>query len=338
MESLIASKVANLKGVDGAISASGNIITSSTRKTGKQKKSKSSATVASTDLTSGKGELAPIAASILMRILYAARYARFDLLRATNRLTSYVHFWDADCDKRLHRIMQYLQHSVNFRMFGWVGDSACDVGMHTYADSDFAGCPRTLRSTSGAQLQMEGRFTRFPLMARSIRQPCVSYSTPEAEICALNLAYRTMSLPALDIMDYLLPPNYKCIFHEDNTACIQVIVSGKNPTMRYLSRTHGINIVFLHENLGLKHDNNPHQIIYTDTKKMVADIHTKPFTNKARWDHALDLGNTSELEGIKRLVDLHRDEWGVSEVNPTMKASNSSAPDYVLEHNQGRWN
>ena len=136
-------------------------------------------------LRTDKGELGSIAARILMRILYAARMARYDLLRATNRLTSYIHFWDEDCDKRLHRLIQYIHETVNFRMFGWVGDKTCDIGFHTYSDADFAGCPRTLRSTSGAQLQLEGKFTRFPIMAKSIRQPCLSYSTPESEnMCA----------------------------------------------------------------------------------------------------------------------------------------------------------
>ena len=109
-----------------------------------------------------------------MEILDAARYARFDLLRAVNRLTSYVHFWDVDCDKRLHRVIQYIACTLHHRQVGFVGNKASELGIHTYADADFAGCARTLRSTSGAQLQVEGSFTCFPVMAHSIRQSLVS--------------------------------------------------------------------------------------------------------------------------------------------------------------------
>ena len=37
------------------------------------------------------------------------------------------------------------------------------------------------------------------------------------------------------------------IMFEDNTATIQIIKTGKNPTMRHLLRHQGINIRFLHE-------------------------------------------------------------------------------------------
>ena len=44
------------------------------------------------------GELAPIASKVLMKILYAARMARYDLLRATCYLATRITKWDASCD------------------------------------------------------------------------------------------------------------------------------------------------------------------------------------------------------------------------------------------------
>jgi hypothetical protein len=49
-------------------------------------------------------ELAPIASKLLMKILYAARMARYDLLRATCYLATRITKWDATCDKMLHRL------------------------------------------------------------------------------------------------------------------------------------------------------------------------------------------------------------------------------------------
>ena len=55
-----------------------------------------------------KGKLAPIAGSVLMKLLFAARMARFDLLRAVQGLASRVTKWSVDCDKALHRFVCYV--------------------------------------------------------------------------------------------------------------------------------------------------------------------------------------------------------------------------------------
>ena len=54
-------------------------------------------------------------------------------------------------------------------------------------------------------------------------------------------------IPALDMCDKILPVGYDAIFHEANQAMIRVIETGRNPTMRYLHRTHRISIATLHE-------------------------------------------------------------------------------------------
>ena len=54
-----------------------------------------------------RGELQPIASRVLMKVLFAACMARFDLLRATQGLASRVTKWSPDCDKSLHRLMCY---------------------------------------------------------------------------------------------------------------------------------------------------------------------------------------------------------------------------------------
>ena len=55
-----------------------------------------------------KGKLAPIASRVLMKLLFAARMARFDLPRAVQGLASRVTKWSADCDKALRRLMCYV--------------------------------------------------------------------------------------------------------------------------------------------------------------------------------------------------------------------------------------
>ena len=47
---------------------------------------------------STSGQLQPIAARVLMKVLYAARVCRFDLLRAVCSLATKVTMWDSSCD------------------------------------------------------------------------------------------------------------------------------------------------------------------------------------------------------------------------------------------------
>ena len=57
--------------------------------------------------------LASIPACILMRILYAARLARYDLLRITCKLAARISKWTAYDDKRLLRLIRYIHSSLD---------------------------------------------------------------------------------------------------------------------------------------------------------------------------------------------------------------------------------
>ena len=67
-----------------------------------------------------RGHLAPHAASVLMKLLYGARIARFDLLRQVNRLARNVHRWTDSDDRGLHHLMCYVHHTKHWRMVGWL--------------------------------------------------------------------------------------------------------------------------------------------------------------------------------------------------------------------------
>ena len=51
--------------------------------------------------TNDQQSLQPIATKVLMKILYAARLARFDLLRAIGMLSTMITKWDSFCDQKL---------------------------------------------------------------------------------------------------------------------------------------------------------------------------------------------------------------------------------------------
>ena len=69
------------------------------------------------------GKLQPVASKILMKILFAARMARFDLLRATQSLASRVTKWSVECDVALHRLVAYINCTKHHFLEGFIGDS-----------------------------------------------------------------------------------------------------------------------------------------------------------------------------------------------------------------------
>ena len=133
-----------------------------------------------------RGHLAPHAASVLMKLLYGARIARFDLLRQVNRLARNVRRWTDSDDRGLHHLMCYVHHTKH---------CAWSVGLEILWTMCTWPCMRTLTLRDAltccvppavGHLNIQGPNTRFPLSGSSFRQGCVSHSTPEAEIVAID--------------------------------------------------------------------------------------------------------------------------------------------------------
>ena len=68
-------------------------------------------------------------------------------------------------------------------------------------------------------------------------------------------------------------------FKEDNQAMIQIMKSGRNPTLRHLHRTHKISMCWLMERFA-----DPSiALAYIQSEKQCADIFTKPFADALKW-------------------------------------------------------
>ena len=170
-----------------------------------------------------EGLLAPIACKVLMKMMYGARLARFALLRPIAALASKITKWDTVCGRMLHRLVCYINSSLDYKLKGHIGDSSKDLNLILFSDADFAGCLDTAKSTSGVFIALTGPNSFFPLNAISEKQSCVSHSTPEAEIVAAGLAIRTEGLPALQLWDMVLERPMKLVFQENNQATIQIL-------------------------------------------------------------------------------------------------------------------
>ena len=73
---------------------------------------------------------------------------------------------------------------------------------------------------------------------------------------------------------------------EDNEAVIEMIIKGRSPTMRHVSRTHRVALDWLFDRINL---DSKIQIEYIDTKTQLADILTKGNFTRDEWNHLLNL-------------------------------------------------
>ena len=104
---------------------------------------------------------------------------------------------------------------------------------------------------------------------------------------------------------------------EDNEAVIKMIMKGRSPTMRHVSRTHRVALDWLFDRINL----DPKiQIKYIDTKNQLADILTKGNFTRDEWNHLLTLFNIShfalQLASLRWQNELNKNqEKNVSQPN-----------------------
>ena len=121
-----------------------------------------------------------------------------------------------------------------------------------------------------------------------------------------NCRYKNILIPAMDLWEVLLPKGMHATFHEDNTAMIRVVETGRNPTMKHLNRVHGVGIAFLHEILTLPETNDPVTFKYEESANMSADIYTKAFTDTEKWTNVRKLINIYDNTALQRMQQQQR--------------------------------
>ena len=191
-------------------------------------------------------------------------------------------------------------HSLKIRLVSWAGDSTDDIHLSLYTDADFASDVKASLSTTGASLKIEGPNTSFVLSALSKKQTAVCHSSTESEIVAADTSIRTVGIPTMILIDFVLNRGVKLHFYEDNRSAIKIIESGYSQTLRHISRTHRVNLAWLKDqltklNIDMK---------YITTERQAADIFTKHFTDRLKWYAALLAINHYPNFSVEWLLDL----------------------------------
>ena len=140
-----------------------------------------------------------------MKILFAARMGRFDLLFSVVSLARLVTRWTVSCDKRLFRLICYLHTTQDHCLISIVGDPIKECKLVVYSDADWAGDNRTSKSTTGALIALVGKNTFAPISALCKGQTVVSHSSTESEIVALDTVLRLEGVPILWFLEQAMP-------------------------------------------------------------------------------------------------------------------------------------
>ena len=143
-------------------------------------------------------------------------------------------------------------------------------------------------------MRIVGPHTNLVVGTVSKSHTAVSRSTPESEVVALDHVLRTMAIPASELLSAILQRPVTPTLKEDNQACVQVINTGCNPTMRHMARAHHVIVEWIQERFkagGFKLDK-----IGTDAH--AADISAKAFTNKDKWVRVRKRINACELNEL----------------------------------------
>ena len=79
-----------------------------------------------------------------------------------------------------------------------------------------------------------------------------------------------------------LPAKFKVRVMEDSQATIAILLTGSSNTMRHTERTQKVSFAWLRQQFEFGN----FLMLNADAREQVADIFTKPFTDRSKWQHA----------------------------------------------------
>lgn len=200
------------------------------------------------------GKMAKTCASHLMKVLYAARLTRADLIVATTLLARRVSKWYADEDRRLERLMAYIFHHAGLKQYHTLHPDDCKTAVLVYSpDAELGSDTSSTKSSYGMWLALESEDGKrsWPLGWFCKKAGHTSCSTADSEVYALiganDVGLKREVIPTLEQLEISLNRPVKLICKEDNTQCIAAVKRGYSPSLRYLKRHTRCSLGFCHE-------------------------------------------------------------------------------------------
>lgn len=140
----------------------------------------------------------------MLKVLHLARMGRPDLLRTVNYLARKVTKSNVTCDKRLFRLICYIQCTAEWEQVCFIGNRPEECWHALFCDASFASDLEDSKSTTGTYLCICGDKTYVAIRWVWKTQTAVSHSGSEAEIVALDTGLRTEGIPAIMLWELVL--------------------------------------------------------------------------------------------------------------------------------------
>ena len=208
-------------------------------------------------------------------LLYLVRGTRLDLAFATGVMGRHVSKWNKEDDRRLHRVMCYLEGTIGHGLviIMKVGDTT-NLDLELFLDADHAGDLLTRKSTSGAVAGFYSSGNLATLDYFSKLQSGTAGSTPEAEYVATCLSMKRIGLPLqIVIEDTIYPNTVILIVRVDNEAAERISETGHSDQLYYLKKHQGIAISMAKDMLSMTHRDR--RVRPVDSGDNFGDIFTK---------------------------------------------------------------
>lgn len=199
--------------------------------------------------------------SITMTLHYLAKRVRPDILTAVSWCASRVLKPTEDDERKLDRILGYLQGTKERNTILRIGDK---FELRAYVDASYA-VYQDAKSVTGVVLMLGDAV----IYVKSAKQKIVTRSSTESELVAISDSLSQI----LWTREYMLSaglPIGPAVLYQDNMSTIFLANKGRSTSER--TRHIKIRYFFIHHYI----DSKEITIVYMPTADMIADIMTKP--------------------------------------------------------------
>lgn len=199
---------------------------------------------------------------IVAKLLFITNRARPDILVAISFLTSRVTKANNDDWKKLHRVLCYLQHTIDLQLTLSVDDMSI---MKTWVDASYA-THNDMRSHTGGCIMLG----KGVLYTKSSKQKLNTKSSTEAELVGASdfLSQTIWTKNFIESQGYSVD---RCELLQDNTSAMKLERHGR-ASAGQKSRHINIRFYFIKDRI----DTGEIDLIHCPTAIMVADYFTKP--------------------------------------------------------------
>ena len=273
-------------------------------------------------------------------------------LWSVNKFARAITKWTRACDKRLARLISYIQYTCEFKQYcyrPWVGhfvhiwkSYVCSISwmckkqtsVSLDAGSRMDGITaldlldlviEVLHSSSNqpkkSKDNVQGNLPHdTPLRKQTKNQVKTPIQYNDLELCNVDHVSSNVKSSQSGAMLYIF---------EENEAVIKMIIKGRSPTMRHVSRTHRVALDWLFDRYNL----DPKiQIIHVDTEHQLAEILTKGNFTRDEWNNLFHLFRISIFSSAscpeamsKRMQQGTGEERIVAKSKPTLNLVSRSA-------------